>query len=180
MGAMLMALCLTISFDLAGQISTQMRQPVQSSGATWITIRFPRRSWPVDSFQRNPSGTAISGSKALNRIAAWGQTRAQRPQSMQMSGSQIGISSAMERFSHMAVPVGNAPSTGSADTGSRSPLPASIMAVTRLTNSGAISGTGSEILRGPAASPTATSNKPSIARSTASSFLRTTTSPLLP
>ena len=33
---------------------------------------------------------------------------------MQMSGSQIGMDSAMLRFSYRAVPVGNVPSTGSA------------------------------------------------------------------
>ena len=43
----------------------------------------------------------------------------------------------MLRFSHCAVPVGQVPSTGKALTGSRSPLPASITAVTRWTNSGA-------------------------------------------
>ena len=46
------------------------------------------------------------------------------------------------RFSHRAVPVGNVPSTGSALTGSRSPSPASIRAVTRCTKSGASAGTG--------------------------------------
>ena len=47
-------------------------------------------------------------------MVACGQTIAHLPQSMQMSGSQIGISSAMARFSYRAVPVGNVPSTGSA------------------------------------------------------------------
>ena len=74
------------------------------------------------------------------RIVACGQTIAHRPQSMQMSGSQIGISWAIERFSYLAVPVGNVPSTGSAETGSRSPSPAISSAVTRLTKSGASSG----------------------------------------
>ena len=60
---------------------------------------------------------------------------------MQMSGSKIGISCAIERFSYFAVPVGKTPSTGSADTGNRSPSPASSCAMTRFTNSGALSGT---------------------------------------
>ena len=75
------------------------------------------------------------------RMVAWGQTMAHLPQSMQMSGSQIGISVAMARFSYFAVPVGNVPSTGSAETGSRSPSPAMRMEVTRFTKSGAESGT---------------------------------------
>jgi len=55
--------------------------------------------------------------------------------------SQMGISSAMLRFSHFAVPVGHVPSWGNALTGSVSPKPAMILAVTFLTNSGALSGT---------------------------------------
>ena len=55
---------------------------------------------------------------------------------MQIFGSQIGISNAMLRFSYFAVAVGKVPSTGIALTGSRSPLPAMIMPVTRSTKSG--------------------------------------------
>ena len=62
------------------------------------------------------------------------------PQSMQMSGSQIGISWAIARFSYCAVPVGNVPSTGSADTGSRSPSPAISRAVTRVDEVGNVGG----------------------------------------
>ena len=46
----------------------------------------------------------------------------------------------MFRFSHFAVPIGHVPSTGKALTGSRSPLPASITAVTFCTKSGACGG----------------------------------------
>ena len=46
----------------------------------------------------------------------------------------------MARFSYRAVPVGNVPSTGSADTGRRSPSPAIMRAVTRVTKSGASAG----------------------------------------
>jgi hypothetical protein len=60
---------------------------------------------------------------------------------MQIFESQTGISSAMFRFSHFAVAVGHVPSTGKALTGSRSPLPASITAVTFCTKSGARSDT---------------------------------------
>ena len=58
-----------------------------------------------------------------------------------MRGSQTGISTAMLRFSQRLVPIGQVPSTGKALTGSRSPLPASITAVTRCTKSGASSAT---------------------------------------
>ena len=60
---------------------------------------------------------------------------------MQIFESQTGISSAMLRFSHFAVATGQVPSTGKALTGSRSPLPASITAVTFWTKSGARSET---------------------------------------
>ena len=179
-GAMFNALCLITSFDLAGHTSTQIPHPVQSSGATWMAIRWPARSVPVGSFHKNPSGMAVPASKALKRMAAWGQTSAQRPQSMQISGSQIGISSAIDLFSHLAVPVGKVPSTGSADTGSRSPLPAIIVAVIRVTKSGATLGTGSAIALPSATGPTSTRNSAATARSTASSLRVTTACPLLP
>ena len=69
-------------------------------------------------------------------MAACGQTSAHLLHWMQISGSQTGISRAMLRFSHCVVPVGQVPSTGNALTGSRSPLPAIITAVTVLTKSG--------------------------------------------
>ena len=45
--------------------------------------------------------------KTFMRIVACGQTMAHLPQSMHTSGSQIGISLAMARFSYRAVPVGS-------------------------------------------------------------------------
>ena len=142
-GVMSIALCLTASLLLAGQMLTHTPQPVQSSGATWMIDLRAGPSRSVHSRCRKLGGASSSalGSTTLSRIAAWGQTSAQRAQSMQISGSQIGISAAMPRFSHCAVPVGNVPSTGRALTGSRSPSPAIIVAVTRRTKSGACVGT---------------------------------------
>ena len=139
-------LCLTSSLLRAGQTSTQTPQPVQSSGATWIVIRRPGWSRSFHSLCLNRPGapSAAAGSNTFMRIAACGQTRAHFAQSMQIAGSQIGISRAIERFSHRAVSVGNVPSTGSALTGRRSPSPAIIAAVTRWTKSGASAGTGGE------------------------------------
>ena len=48
------------------------------------------------------------------------------PHWMQRSLSHTGMNCAMLRFSHCAVPVGNAPPAGIALTGSRSPLPPAI------------------------------------------------------
>ena len=90
------------------------------------------------------SGASASASAgaSLIRIAVCGQVIAHLPQSMQIDGSQIGISVAIARFSQVDVPVGQAPSTGSALTGNRSPSPCSIVCVTRRTKSGAASGRG--------------------------------------
>ena len=140
---MLIALCLTSSLEWAGQTSTQTPQPVQSSGATWTVSFIPGRSRERKSLAANPSGapSSASGPNTLVRMVECGQTMAHLPQSMQIDGSQMGISAASDRFSHLAVPVGKAPSTGRALTGSRSPLPSSMRAVTRLTKSGACSDT---------------------------------------
>ncbi len=180
LGSMSIALCLTSSLLRAGHTSTHTPHPVQSSGTTWIVMRRPGRSRSRHSLCRNVSGApaSASGSNTFMRMAVWGQTRAHLAQSMQMAGSQIGISRAIERRSHCAVPVGNVPSTGRAETGSRSPCPAIIIAVTRCTNSGASGGTDGSRCRSPsAAAGTWTSRSPSSARSTASKFMSTTVRP---
>jgi len=70
-------------------------------------------------------------------MAACGHTIVHLLHWMQRSGYQTGISSAMLRFSHCAVAVGNVPSTGNLLTGSMSPRPAMISAVTSCTKAGA-------------------------------------------
>ena len=116
---MLMALCLTIVLLRDGHTSTQMPQPVQSSGATCRLYRSPSSGPP----SLRAHGTALnvagarfisSGENTAMRIAACGQSSTQIAHWVQTSASQIGISSAMLRFSHCVVPVGNVPSTGSA------------------------------------------------------------------
>jgi hypothetical protein len=110
---------------------------------------WPARSLDRNGLVRNPSGAAATTAapKTFMRIVAWGQTMAHLPQSMQTSGSQMGISLAIERFSYFVVPVGNVPSTGSALTGRRSPSPLISIVVTRCTKSGASSGTVTSIDR---------------------------------
>jgi hypothetical protein len=61
---------------------------------------------------------------------------------MQTSGSQTGISSAMLRFSYWVVPLGQVPSSGSLETGRRSPRSAMISPITSRTNRGASAGAG--------------------------------------
>ena len=103
------------------------------------------------------------------------------PHCVQIFSSQIGISSAMLRFSHCVVPVGKVPSTGSADTGSRSPLPSSIIAVTRCTKSGACFGTIGRRDSSESARPgTCTSRSAASDASTAAKLRLSTVSPRLP
>src|SRR6185437_16633413 len=104
----------------AGQMSTQMPQPVQSSGATWMVYLMPCHSLSRTSVDLKVAGafSRCFGSYTLMRITAWGQTMAHLPHWMQVFVSQTGISSAMLRFSHLEVPVGKVPSTGKALTGS--------------------------------------------------------------
>ena len=77
----------------------------------------------------------------MTRIVACGQTMAHLLHWMQTGWSHTGISSAMFRFSHCAVPVGYVPSTGILLTGIRSPNPPMISAVTSFTNAGAFGDT---------------------------------------
>ena len=90
-----------LGLALAGHTSTHTPQPVQSSGATWIVSRYPWISLERKGLDLNVSGapSRALGSYTFMRMVAWGQTMAHLPQSMQMSGSKIGISWAMARFS---------------------------------------------------------------------------------
>ena len=75
-------------------------------------------------------------------MAAWGQISTHLLHWMQSAASHTGISSARLRFSQWEVPVGQVPSGGKALTGSSSPRPDSMTAVTLRMKSGASSGTG--------------------------------------
>ena len=131
----------------------------------------------------NPAGARAisSGENTFMRMAACGHTSGQIAHCVQIVSSQIGISSAMLRFSHCVVPVGNVPSTGRADTGSRSPLPSIIIAVTRCTKSGAARGTTGLRVSSESASPgTFTSLIAASDASTAAKLRASTVSPRLP
>ncbi len=56
MASMLMALCPFCVFDSAGQNSTQTRQPVQSSGATWMVYLEPFTSADLKSIDLKVEG----------------------------------------------------------------------------------------------------------------------------
>src|SRR5665647_3272536 len=130
---MLRALCPTTLLLFAGHCSTHTPHPVQSSGATWMLSRLGvASSLAAKGLDAKVSGapSRLSGGSTLIPIALCGHTIAHLPQSMQMSGSQIGISWASARFSYRVVPVGKVPSTGNALTGSRCPSPARMRAVT--------------------------------------------------
>ena len=122
--------------------------------------------------------SSLPGSKTFARMAACGQTSAHLLHWMQTAGSQTGISVAMLRFSHCAVAVGHVPSTGKAETGRRSPWPASMSAVTFCTNPGASAETmGGRRLVAVAAPGTRTSASPPSAASTAAKLRFRTSGP---
>src|SRR5438445_6958633 len=118
-GAMFSAFSRVSPLFFAGQISTQMPQPVQSSGATWMLYFIPAHSLSRTSVDLNVAGAASSSreSYTLIRMTACGQTMAHLPHWIHVFVSHTGISRARLRFSHFAVPVGNVPSQGKALTG---------------------------------------------------------------
>src|SRR5437660_12493434 len=80
-GAMFNALSRVSVLFFAGQISTQIPQPVQSSGATWMLYFIPPHSLSRTSVDLNVAG-AFSNSEesyTLIRITACGQTIAHLP-----------------------------------------------------------------------------------------------------
>src|SRR5690242_19469928 len=122
---MLMALCFGSVLLFAGQASIHRAQPVQSSGATCSKYFWFLKLIHLAAVDLNDSGApfSLSDSYTFARITAWGQTSTHLPHCIQSCSSQSGISSAILRFSHCAVPVGKVPSMGSLLTGSRSPSP---------------------------------------------------------
>ncbi len=106
---MLMAFNRVAVLFFAGQTSTQMPQPVQSSGATWIVYCSPSnsRSRAAHGLERRRRALErVLGSYTLMRMTPCGQTIAHLPHWMHRPRPTTGISSAMLRFSHWAVPVG--------------------------------------------------------------------------
>ena len=140
---MLMALISGFCRSFAGHTSTHRLQPVQSSGATCSTYFCPRISRDFTSRECRLAGAAsiACGGTTLARIAECGQAATQWLHWVHSSSFQMGISSAILRFSQRVVPIGQVPSGGRAETGSASPSPASMAAVTVLTKSGAASET---------------------------------------
>src|SRR5262249_26959476 len=122
-----------------------------------------------------------SGSYVLTRIAAWGHTSAHLLHWMQIAGSHTGISAAMFLFSHRLVATGHVPSTGKALTGRRSPLLATMTAVTPWTKSGACGETAAGRRRSVVTEVGAgTAESAAMARSTASKLRFRTSPPFLP
>src|ERR1035437_3480275 len=91
--------------ETAGQTSTQIPQPVQSSAAMAMLSWWSGRSRDLKDLLWKPSGALSSCSfgKILIRSAACGQVTAHLPQSVHRSGSQIGRSWAIvEAAAHYA------------------------------------------------------------------------------
>ena len=108
---------------LAGHTSTQLPQPVQSSGETCTRNFRPASSLPLPSTLTNPAGASAAScaSSRNGRMVACGQTSEHWLHWMQFSGIHSGTSTAMPRFSYRVVPVGTVPSAERRETGSLSP-----------------------------------------------------------
>src|SRR6266496_2325147 len=138
-GCMLMAFKRASDLFRAGQTSTQIPQPVQSSTDTCSVYFKPFHSDSRASADLNDEGAAwrTAASYTLLRMTACGQTITHLPHWIQTCGSQTGTSLARFRFSNCVLPVGYVPSLGNALTGTRSPRPAMISPSTLHTNCGA-------------------------------------------
>ncbi len=102
------------------------------------------RAYPRFHIQRMQAGGAFSiasGGTTFARIAECGRAATQWLHSVQSSSFQMGISSAILRFSQRVVPIGKVPSRRSAETGRASPSPATSLRSTVFTKSGAASET---------------------------------------
>ena len=177
-----MALIFGSCLSFAGHTSTHRLQPVQSSGATCRTYFCPRISRDFTSRECRLAGASAiaSGETTLARMAECGHAATQWLHWVHRSSFQMGISSAMLRFSHRVVPIGQVPSGGRAETGRASPSPASIAAVTVLTKSGAASDTtGGRFGLAAFTGCSATSNRDSRASASACQLRSTSSCPLL-
>src|SRR5699024_2788257 len=96
---------------LPGQTFAQEPQPVQSYAETVIANLYS--FIPVIGRTFMPSGAfaASSSVRATGRIAACGQTYAQRLHWIQFSGCHTGMLTAIPRFSYAEEPEGVVPST---------------------------------------------------------------------
>ena len=142
---MSMALCLTRSLSLAGQTSTHSPQPVQSSGATWMTIFQPGYSLPFQSAALKPSGGLGQQGRVECLHADRGVGAAQRAQPALDADLRVPDRECPGRCSASRTAScrwGTCRRTGMALTGRSSPRLAIIMPSTSLTNAGALAGTG--------------------------------------
>ena len=130
---------------LAGQTSTQTPQPVQSSGATWMVSAWPgqlARAEGLASGSRRARPPAPASGYTFMRIAACGQhERALAAVDAERCVPDRDLVGDARASRSARCRSGRCRRRGSAETGSRSPLPASKRAVTRCTKSGASAGT---------------------------------------
>ena len=127
-------------FGLPGQMSAQFPQPRQSRTSTWIRNVIPSNTLPTAFSCSNWAPFCSSASSTNGRIEAWGQTYAHLLHWIQFSGFHSGTNAATPRFSYLAVPWYQVPSSIplNADTGSKSPSCALIGRTTSLMNAGSL------------------------------------------
>ena len=126
------------ALSLAGQMSAQLPQPVQSSEDTCILYCNPSSPLPLASIVSNVSGAlaASSSFKSIGLITACGQMYEHWLHWIQFSFFQCGRLTAIALFSNLAVPFSKVPSSIpiNLDTGRVSPFWAFITSATSSKN----------------------------------------------
>src|SRR3954464_5131989 len=108
---MSIARCFGLLLSFAGQTSTHKLQPVQSSGDTCSVYFCPEKFFHFASAVLKATGAFVNAVSftTFARITACGHTITHLPHWMHSFSSHSGISSAILRFSHAAVPSGKVP-----------------------------------------------------------------------
>ena len=173
---------MTRAFSLAGQMSAQLPQPMQSSVFTWMRKPRPLSSLPRAGMVSKPLGAALASvsSSRAGRMAACGQTTAHWLHWMQFSLSHCGTLMATPRFSYWLVATGKEPSGLKELTGRLSPFWARMGRMTFCTKAGTLSDLPDLSLAVAQAAGTLISTRLARVWSTPSTFILTILSPFLP
>ena len=168
-GSMLIALCLATSLLTAGQTSTQMPQPVQSSGRPGRSAAGPGAPCRATAATGSRRGAPCEQRRLVD-LDPDGRVRADQGAEAALDADVRVPDRDLVRDAPLlvrAVPVGKVPSTGSALTGSRSPSPSIIIARDPLDEVGRVGGDRRRRRRAPSA--TRRDRRPRAARASAPS-----------
>ena len=162
-------------------------QPVQSIADTWMRNLYPSsfalaQAGVVAAIVAKVSGAlpASSASSRNGRMAACGHTTEHSLHCMHLLPSQMGMFTAIPRFSYLVVPIGFTPPGSNAETGRLLPFIASCGHSRSVTNFGASFFTSASSGASAHAAGTSTFTRLSTACSTAAMFMSTIFCPFEP